>query len=372
MSERGNKVLRFLDWHAGIPMTCGAALWRKIEKPDRKNNREHPHIGIICLGAIGDLLLLSALVNGLRQKFPKATIDIIASRANANAVPLIPDIAFSVAFPVASLHKIIKYLRHRHYDYLFDSTQWARIGNILSNTAGASTTIGFRTKGQWRSLGYDYKVNHDSNVHELENFLALGRAVWPDFTGHPILRAPIEFGPLHENPANTIYCHMWCPPGKGKELKEWPSAYWAELIHELILAGFDVALTGSNRDVDKTENFCREFFPVNPKVQNLAGKTALPRLAALFSKAAGVVSINTGIMHLAALLGVPVIGLHGATNPLRWGPKGDKAISLLPHHGMSAYLDLGFEYPKNALPSMDSLPVLDVLEALKNLGVIGL
>ncbi len=74
-------------------------------------------------------------------------------------------------------------------------------------------------------------------------------------------------------------------------------------------------------------------------------------------------------MHLGALVGAPTIGLHGATNPQRWGPVGPRCISLVPHKGEFGYLNLGFEYPPGAQTAMQWLPVEDVIKALDNLDV---
>ena len=76
-------------------------------------------------------------------------------------------------------------------------------------------------------------------------------------------------------------------------------------------------------------------------------------------------------MHLAALAGAPTVGLHGPTNPLRWGPWGRKVQSLLPHAGACAYLNLGFEYPEPPVSCLENLPVSDVLAALESMGVGG-
>lgn len=101
----------------------------------------------------------------------------------------------------------------------------------------------------------------------------------------------------------------------------------------------------------------------------MAGRVTLVELAAMFERAAAVVSVNTGVMHLASLAGAPTAGLHGATNPLRWGPVGEKAVSILPRSGRMAYLNLGFEYPPHVENAMANLVVEDVIEALNRLGV---
>ncbi|HLP25250.1 MAG TPA: glycosyltransferase family 9 protein, partial [Acidobacteriota bacterium] len=56
------------------------------------------------------------------------------------------------------------------------------------------------------------------------------------------------------------------------------------------------------------------------RVENLAGKTGLVEFAERLQACALLVANDTGGMHLANALGVPVIGLFGPTNPVRTGP----------------------------------------------------
>lgn len=366
MAERGNQFLKILDRYGGIPLGFASSIWRRCERSVTPPPEQTKKIGILCLGAIGDLLLLSALINGIRTQDPHARIEVICSNSNKAALPLLTNVDQAFSCPIARPDRLARLVRQRSYDLFFDSTQWARIGNIISNFSGAGKTVGFRTKGQYRCNGYDVKVSHRSDQHEVENFLDLGRAIWSGFKGEPGLL--IEDSEVQER--RTIYCHMWAPFGKGRLLKEWPEEYWCHIIMELQRRGFKIGLTGDMEQAAKSAEFISAFFPGNPEVVSLAGKTDLRSLAALFRKAAAVISVNTGIMHLAALSEAKTIGLHGPTNPLRWGPWGENSISLQPEKGQMAYLDLGFEYPVNAVSSMMHLKPQMVLDALEKLNVI--
>jgi ADP-heptose:LPS heptosyltransferase len=109
---------------------------------------------------------------------------------------------------------------------------------------------------------------------------------------------------------------MW-PSGSNAWLKEWPADRWDALARLLGSKGFEVYLTGGPADAPRNDAFLRAH-PQCPAI-SLAGRTSLAGLAWLFSRATAVVSVNTGTMHLAALAGAPTVGLHGPTNPLRWG-----------------------------------------------------
>lgn len=358
MRERGNKILKMADRYFGIPLTLVSAGIRRVTRKAAYSSST----AILCLGAIGDLLLASSLANGLKLKNPDLNVEVITSQANASVIPLLADVDRGISFSPGNFQKIISYMRSQQYDLLFDTSQWARIGNILSNLSGARNIVGFITRGQFRGAGYDFAAYHNDNVHELENFIALGKAVWLDFTGSPTLRPPLHTGELKK----TIYFHMWPARGSGRIYKLWPENYWASLASILMDMGYRIGLTGGADDHMETEVFQKKFFSGNDRIFSLAGKTDLFTLAGILNTANAVVSVNTGIMHLSALLNTPTIGLHGATNPKRWGPVGKKCISLTPEHGQYGYLNLGFEYPKGVKPAMQYISVDKVLHALES------
>ena len=380
MGERGNRLNRFLDQWAGIPLViCTAGLRAVAGTASLSMPAKPQRVGFLCLGAIGDLLLLSSLITALRQRLPHARFYLLTTKGNAATAPLIPGIDESASFGVRQVPSMLAWLREKRLDILFDSSQWPRLGAVLSNLSGAPCTVGFDTPGQHRACGYSHKVPHCADRHEVENFLALGKAVYADLEGEPCLALPAE-APADAVRADAmltelagerlarIYLHMW-PSGIHARLKEWPSGHWAALARELAARGFQVCLTGAPGDAQRNAAFLVAH-PDCPAV-SLAGERSLVGLGWMFSRAAGLVSVNTGTMHLAALAGAPTVGLHGPTNPLRWGPWGRKVQSLLPHAGACAYLNLGFEYPEPPVSCLENLPVSDVLAALERMGVGG-
>lgn len=370
-SERGNSLLRQLDWYAGIPLAAATAVVRLLERPRKDALAEPKRVGIICLGAIGDLLLLSGLIRGLRQQLPDARLELILTSANANASTLIDGVDETLVFHIRHVWSIVHLVRGRHYDLLIDSTQWARLGAIVSNLSGARQTVGFFTPGQWRSLGYDFAVLHSRHRHEVENFLELGRVLWPELSGTPGLRLPETPPQIATEMADGrrhAFFHMWTS-GFKRHLKEWSADCWARLAHELVSRDFSVWLTGSKAEADPNAVFLQKYFQNAVHIHSLAGHTSLLELAWLLARADAVVSVNTGIMHLAALSGAPTVGLHGPTNPSRWGPVGSRCLSLLPAVGKCAYLDLGFEYLPDEETGLEHLSVEEVLAGLDSLGV---
>jgi ADP-heptose:LPS heptosyltransferase len=86
-------------------------------------------------------------------------------------------------------------------------------------------------------------------------------------------------------------------------------------------------------------------------------------VAGVISKAKLVVCGNTGIMHLACALGVPVVALHGPTNAAKWGPRGDKCAAVRSELKCSPCLYLGFEYKCAYNRCMKKITVEEVINA---------
>jgi heptosyltransferase-1 len=104
-------------------------------------------------------------------------------------------------------------------------------------------------------------------------------------------------------------------PGAGWPAKEWPSIRFAELARELTKMGIRSLVNVGPSEVPKGD-----------EIESASGGHAKPircnitQLIALMRKASLFVGGDTGPMHLANLLGVPVVALFGPTDPARNGP----------------------------------------------------
>jgi ADP-heptose:LPS heptosyltransferase len=111
-------------------------------------------------------------------------------------------------------------------------------------------------------------------------------------------------------------------PGANWDGKRWPSKCFCELGSMILgcSAEIELIITGAKGDVP----LAGEISSTLPaaRCHNVAGKTSLNRLAALFEMSAVVVSADTGPLHLASAIGANTIGLFGPTSPDRTGPRG--------------------------------------------------
>ncbi|MFN3967188.1 MAG: glycosyltransferase family 9 protein, partial [Endomicrobiia bacterium] len=139
----------------------------------------------------------------------------------------------------------------------------------------------------------------------------------------------------------------------------WPFENFIKLIEEIIKKyNIKIIVTGTKR----TEPFIKTIPEKIKENTKYILDAPIDLLSAIISKSVLIVCNNTGIMHLACAIGIPVIGLHGPTDPLKWGPLGKNSISIKSKLPCSPCLYLGFEYACKTNNCMKSITTEEVIE----------
>ena len=119
---------------------------------------------------------------------------------------------------------------------------------------------------------------------------------------------------------------VFAPGAEFGPAKRWPARHFSELAAQLDGA---VVLLGSGKEAALCDEIAA---PVNAvqagKCLNLAGKTSLPQALALIAASRSTVSNDSGLMHVAAALGVPQVAIFGSSSPLHTPPLSDQARVL--------------------------------------------
>ena len=119
---------------------------------------------------------------------------------------------------------------------------------------------------------------------------------------------------------------VFAPGAEFGPAKRWPARHFSELAAQLDAT---VVLLGSGKEAALCDEIAA---PVNAvqagRCLNLAGKTSLPQALALIAASRSTVSNDSGLMHVAAALGVPQVAIFGSSSPLHTPPLSDKARVL--------------------------------------------
>lgn len=312
----------------------------------------HPkHILIIRVDLIGDLVMSLTALRVLKHTYPDAEIDLLAVPSSTKVVVNDPDIAQVLAYdpniwrrPKAllqwqnwrNLFVLRKRLHARHYDLAINLFgQWASLLTLLS---GAQRRLGFSHENYPGFLTDTVTGQHwdtNNHKHEVDYCLELAQAAGativtddriPHLTVDAQAQKQVEQLLQQEGidaSATLIACHVSSNNGQSKR---WPIPYWATLIDRLVHdAGMEVVLTGAPDDMPLIAEVIRR---THEHVTNLAGKTSLTQLAALYQRATLLVTGDSGPMHIAAAVGTPLIAIHGPTDPALSGPISPTATIL--------------------------------------------
>ncbi len=193
---------------------------------------------------------------------------------------------------------------------------------------------GIGVRGDSRALLLHSSMPRLLDEHKVEEYYKLGRlaaaTVAPDLTlpmePTPLPRISVPADAHHSaqqrvDEANVRSPYVVCCPtvaARHGAKKRWPA--FGELYRQLSAAGHQIVTCPGPGE----EETCREAGARGAILEGVP----LEELAAILRNAAAVVSNDTGVVHLAAAVGAPTLGVYGDTDPARYGPRGPRADLL--------------------------------------------
>ena len=118
---------------------------------------------------------------------------------------------------------------------------------------------------------------------------------------------------------------MLCPGAEFGPAKRWPPEQFAALALKFLADGLDVWLIGSPNDKPAGEAIVRAAGVAGKEIHDLTGRSDLGTAVDLLSLASVVVSNDSGLMHAAAAVGVPLVALFGSSSPAYTPPMSPEA-----------------------------------------------
>ena len=305
---------------------------------------------IIKLSSIGDVIhtlpSLGALRKGLDGAGGRVEIDWLVEEAASSILadhPMIDNLIIVknrgwLTNRGANV-RTAKYLRSRRYDMVLDFQGLMKSGIWVALSKGRRK-IGFSNARELSRAFLNDKVGApDPDEHAVERYLRLARhAVGRTAVG---ARAAAELNTEGEFPmpdlsgATEDMLKLLKKHGLGAGSDKpkgffavvaharWPTKLWGDEAfvefarNAMQRYDLDAVLTGGVMDRAALDSMRSR---IGGRAANLAGETNLTELAALFSMADFVVTVDSGPMHIAAAVGTPVIALFGPTSPARTGP----------------------------------------------------
>lgn len=285
---------------------------------------EPERIACFHLNQVGDLLFSLPALYNLRQRFPNAHIASVMRPGCRELLQLTDLVDEIIERPrPRTLHfRVASLLRRKRFDMaVVFSTSLGM--SSLAWMSGCRQRVGFRKMPA--SIFLTKRVpwtEPPSTKNNLGLVEAIGcPLVKDDYVG---LIRPREVDVVE---ADALLASVGIRPDEqfavlgpgtstGREIKRWSNEGFADVADRLAatfgIKSVVVGLTGGE-----------EIRRLSSNTVDLTGNTSLPVLAALLKRAGLFVGVDSGVMHLAAAMGVRVVGLFGPSDPEITGPQGD-------------------------------------------------
>lgn len=342
--QRADQHLGWLACLALQPVRWLRPLGRLVPRSRRRGR-------VLCIKfwGIGSLQLLTPAVRTLRWRHPDAELVLLTLAPNRAAVEALGVFDRVLTLDVAGagwgrvfarILALTARLRRERFEEVYDFEFFTRFSSLVALATGSLSTHGFAHSTIWRGGFHHRRVPFNRYWHVARNFRVLAGGE----DGSPIVHedlAPLQFTDADLARVDALLVERGLAPGAGYCVlnpnagslsleRRWPPPSFAELATRVArIDGLPVVLIGSRGEAAYTEQVraLAQDAPDAPIV-NLAGELSATELAALLARALGVVSNDSGPMHLAAALGAPTLGLFGPETPVMYAPLGREVRSL--------------------------------------------
>lgn len=279
---------------------------------------------IIKISAIGDIIRSLPSLSSVARIFPNAKIDFMISDKNVNLIEPCPYISEIIPYDVErysgnaiEFWKFSYGLRKKKYDLVLNLQNTRRF-NIMGMISGARErtdiiTLERPTKG----VEGVFRVLETVGINPKRQYFEF----WYTEEDHAFAKKFLSDCGIAPKSRIAALC-----PGAQWLSKQWPLQYYTELanrIHENTKA--PIIIFGGpgeeSRAVEIQENS-------SAVVHIATGKTTLRQAARIISECSIFVSNDSGLMHLAAHVNTPTLGIFGSTNPAYHGPCGEGNLAV--------------------------------------------
>lgn len=284
---------------------------------------------------VGDMVMSQSLYRQLKHNRPGVQLDVLAPAWSGPVLQRMPEVRRALTLPfghgevkLAARRRLGRELRAAAYE------QAIVLPNSLKSAlvpffAGIPLRTGWRGEMRYGLLNDLRLLDKIALPLMVQRFVSLGLEpgeALPQQLPPPALQvepATVELSRQEFSIQSQLPTLALCPGAEFGAAKRWPPEYFAQLAMQYLQQGWQVLLFGSANDKQtcaQIHQACAQY----PQCIDLAGRTSLGQAVDLLSLATAVVSNDSGLMHIAAALGRPLLAIYGATSPEFTPPLGSR------------------------------------------------
>lgn len=290
---------------------------------------EARRICIIKPSALGDVVQTLPLLPMLKERFPRAEISWVINSQFASLLEGHPALDHVIPFDRqggwSAWPPLLKDLRRRNFDLVFDLQGLFRTA-MMTWATGAPVRIGLETARELSHLSCHQLIpDSGKQVPAYNRVWRVAEALGMGSLGRETVIAIREEDrrKVNQQLSRLTRPFLAIQPGAQWLTKRWPVEKFAEVaVKAARMLELDIVLIGapSERPLAQQLQLQIQTEKQDARVVNLAGETSLKQLAALMERAEILLTNDSGPMHLAAGLKVPLVGVFTSTSARRSGP----------------------------------------------------
>ncbi len=260
------------------------------------------NILIIRLSSLGDVLLTTPVVRSLKRQFPDIKIDFLTKEQYAGVYEYNPYISNVFIFNQNNKYPVRKLINEK-YDLIIDLQNNLRSKKICAQIR--TKKVSFQKPDLEKFLLVKFKINTFKKIISIpERYSKCIPGLKLDNNGLDLF-IPEKIKPqLHSGKSYIGFC-----PGSRHFSKMWPGKYFIELGNSLLNKNFIPVLFGGTSD----KHVCEEIHNSLPNSINLCNDNNLLQTARDMQDCRTVICNDSGLMHAATAVNVPVVAIFGST-----------------------------------------------------------
>jgi heptosyltransferase-2 len=306
------------------------------------NSQSPKRILVLALSGIGNLLMQMPTLETLKRKRPDSHITVwVAPRGTKGLAASLPYVDDVFEAPIRNSlfghMRLISFLRKKHFDtaiifspgQLVKSAAYTYLAGIPTRI-GNAYPLGNNPSSSWLLTD---AINEGQSLHDIEQNLRLLEPLAIELPH--IVHYTLPLSPDHEEKAKKLLGTLAIAPGKkiiGFHMGSAPDFLWKRWPEERFKALGDALIANHNAHIllfgGPDEEMHKESMRNALGINASAVSADLLTTAAVMQKCQVIISNDSGLMHLAAAAGAPVIGLFGPTNEIHTGPRGPRSHVL--------------------------------------------
>jgi lipopolysaccharide heptosyltransferase I len=297
--------------------------------PARSLSLNYGRILLIKPSSLGDIVHTFPVVAALKAQWPGAHLTWLVKRQWAALVERADgvDRVWPVDGGAGNWLKQAWALRAERFDMVVDLQGLFRSG-VVAQLSGAAVRIGFANAREGSRWFYTERVPVPNiDVHAVDRYLSVMAALGIQMPGPPQFRFKMleaDMATVRDvgRRAGVILDQPWIAMNVSARwtTKRWPLSSFASVLDRLREEGLGpVVVIGSAED---RHDVARLKTMTSSPFSDLTGAVPLGCVPALLSKAALMITNDSGPMHIAAAVGIPVVAMFGPTSAVRTGPYG--------------------------------------------------